>query len=165
MTPLLFIPTIFGFDIELYIILIILGIPTFYFWRWLLKKFISVSKTRKIWTWIATIIFTPIIYVGIVLLIFFRMEYYPNKSFDKQTWLQDTHKRYELSKDIIESKMLIGKTKSEVRQLLGDDAGNKDSFDTWYYGLGIRPEFGNIDDSYLLIEFKNDKVINVEQHK
>ena len=165
MITVLFTPTILGFDIEVYFILAILGILTFYFWRWLLKKFITVNKTRKIWTWVATIIFTPCIYIGIILIWVFSIEYYPSYSFDKQTWLQDTDKRYELSKDIIKSRILIGKTKSEVRKLLGNNSYNKDSIDVWTYGLGIRPALFNIDDSYLLIEFENDTVVNVEQHR
>ena len=67
--------------------------------------------------------------------------------------------------DIIQSKMLLGKTKNEVRNILGDNSDNKDSFNVWTFGLGVRPELFNIDDSYLEIEFQNDKVVNVEQHK
>jgi hypothetical protein len=159
------ISSLFGISIEVYFILIILGIPTFYFWRWLFKKFIAVDRTRKIVTWIATIVLTPCIYVGIIALWVFSITYYPSNKFDKQKWVDDKEKRYELSNDIIESKMLLGKTKTEVRQLLGDDADNKDSIDVWTYGLGIRPELFNIDGSYLLIEFKNNHVVNVEQHK
>ena len=111
---LLDIPTIFGLSIEVYLILIILGIPTFFFWRWIFKKYIKVNKTRKILIWLATIILTPCI--------------------------------YELSNDIIESKMLIGKSKSQVRQILGDE-DNNDSLNVWTFGLGVRPELFNIDDS------------------
>jgi hypothetical protein len=60
---------------------------------------------------------------------------------------------------------LIGKSKTEVRQLLGNESDNNDSLNVWYYGLGVRPELFNIDDSYLQIEFQNDKVVDVEQHK
>jgi hypothetical protein len=162
---LLDIPVIFGLSIEVYFILIALGIPTFFFWRWLFKKYIRVDKTRKIWTWLATILLTPCIYIGIILLWIFSVSYYPNRDFDKQKWFDDKDKRYELSKDIIGSKMLIGKSKVQVRQLLGDEADNKDSLNVWTFGLGIRPELFNIDDSYLQVEFDNEKVINVEQHK
>jgi hypothetical protein len=161
---LLDIPVIFGLSIEVYFILIIPGIPTFFFWRWLIKKYIKADRTRKIWTWLATILLTPCIYVGIILLWIFSVSYYPNRDFDKQKWSGDKDKRYKLSKDIIQSKMLIGKSKAQVRQLLGDE-GNNDSLNVWTFCLGIRPELFNIDDSYLQIEFNNDKVVNVEQHK
>lgn len=159
------IPVIFGLSIEVYFILIILGIPTFYFWRWLFKKFVKVDAKRKIATWLATIFLTPIIYVGLVLLWVFSISYYPTHDFDRQKWLNDKDKRYELSGNLIKSKMLIGKSKIEIRQLLGDESDNKDSFNVWTFGLGIRPALFNIDDSYLQVEFLEDKVINVEQHK
>ncbi len=164
MTKLLFIPTLFGLSIEVYFILIILGIPTFFFWRWLFKKYIRVDSTRKISIWIATIILTPLIYVGIVMFIIFCISYYPSHGFDRQKWLTDKEKRYELSEDLIKSKILIGKSKAEVRQLLGDETDNQDKFDIWDFGLGYRPELFNIDPDYLQIEFKNNKVLNVEQH-
>jgi hypothetical protein len=163
-TELLFIPTLFGLSIEVYFILIILGIPTFFFWRWLFKKYIKVNKTRKLITWIATIILTPLIYVGIVMLIYFSISYYPSHDFDRQKWLTDGEKRYELSKDLINSKILIGKSKVQVRQLLGDEADNENKSNVWTFGLGYRPELFNIDPDHLQIEFKDDKVVNVEQH-
>ncbi|MFB9865502.1 hypothetical protein [Rufibacter immobilis] len=73
-------------------------------------------------------------------------------------------KRYELSADIIDSKMLLGKTKPEVRQLLGDE-GNTDLSDHWNYYLGFRPGFANIDPDVLDIEFKDGKVVKVGQHE
>jgi hypothetical protein len=161
---LLDIPVLFGVSIEVYFILIILGIPTFFIWSWIFKKYIRVDRTRKIWTWAATILLTPCIYVGLIMLWVFSVSYYPNHDFEKQKWVNDKDKRYELSKDIIESKMLIGKSKAQVRQILGDE-DNYDSLNTWTFGLGIRPELFNIDDSYLQVEFDSGKVVNVEQHK
>jgi hypothetical protein len=158
------IPVFFGVSIEVYLILMVLAIPTFVIWRWLLKKFIKVDTTRKIATWTATILGTPLIYVGLIMLCFFNMSYHPTYEFDKGKWLADKEKRYEYSEDVIESKMLIGKTKAQVRQLLGDE-GNKDVSDHWAYYLGFRPAFANIDPEILDIEFKDGKVIKVGQHE
>src|SRR4030095_168385 len=121
MTTLLYIPSILGMSVEVYFFLLILGVPTFFVWRWFLKKFIINNRTRKIATWTATIIATPLIYSGIIMLWLFSMSYYPTHDFDKEKWSANKEKRYELSGDNIESKMLIGKTKSEVRQILGDE--------------------------------------------
>ena len=60
--------------------------------------------------------------------------------------------------------MLIGKTKTEIQQILGD-GDNTEQSDDWHYYLGYRPGFANIDPDVLYIEFKNCKVIRVEQHK
>jgi hypothetical protein len=92
------------------------------------------------------------------------MSYHPTNDFDKQKWFANKETRYELSNNIIESKMLIGKTKSEVRQLLGDEGNNNES-NHWNYYLGFRPGFANIDPDVLDIEFKEGKVFNVRQYE
>jgi len=164
MKTLFYNTTIFGLSIQVYFILIILGIPTFFVWRWLFKKFIRADKTRKIATWTATIMATPLIYVGLIMLLLFSMSYHPTHNFDREKWLTDKEMRYELSEDIIDSKMLIGKTKTEVRQILGDE-NNLERSDNWRYYLGLRPGFANIDPDVLDIEFKDGKVIRVGQHE
>jgi outer membrane protein assembly factor BamE (lipoprotein component of BamABCDE complex) len=164
MTNLLYIPTLFGVSVEVFFILILLVIPTYYICRWLLKKYIQVEKTRKIASWTTTIIATPIIYFGIILLWLFSMSYHPTNDFDKQKWFANKETRYEISEDIIKNKMLIGKTKSEVRQLLGDEGNNNES-NHWDYYLGFRPGIANIDPDVLDIEFKDGKVFKVGQHE
>ena len=160
----LYTPLLFGIGTEVYFILLVLGIPVFFIWQRLLKKFVKTGKTRKIATWTATIVTTPLLYAGLILLWLFSMSYHPTHDFDQQKWAADKEKRYELSADLIDRKMLIGKTKSEVRQLLGDE-GNTDESDFWNYYLGFRPGFANIDPDVLVIEFKDGKVIKVGQHE
>lgn len=160
----LYIPTFFGISIEVYFILLILGILLFFIWRWLLKKLIKTDNTRKIATWAATVLTTPLIYIGIIMLWLFSMSYNPNYPFDKEKWLTNKDKRYELSADIIESKMLIGKTKSEIKQLLGDE-GNSDNSDYWNYYLGFRSGFAIIDASVLYIEFEDGKAVKIGQRE
>lgn len=164
MTTLLYIPIFFGVSIEVYLILIVLGIPTFFIWRFLFKKFIKAERTRKIATWTATLITIPLIYAAIVMLWILSMSYYPTHDFDKEKWFSDKETRYELSEDIIESEMLIGRTKSEVRQILGNE-NNSDQSDHWSYYLGFRPGLFSIDPDVLNIEFRDGKVIRVQQHE
>lgn len=152
-----------GISYEVFVIILLLGIPVFFIWRWLLKKYIKSDKSRIIATWIATIITAPFIYIGVILIWLYTLSYYPTNDFNKEKWLSDTEKRYEMSGDIIESEMLIGKTKSEVKQILGDD-GNEDESDNWSYSLGFKPGFANIDPDVLDIEFKDGKVVKVGQH-
>jgi len=163
MNTLLYIPTFFGMSIEVYFILLLLGILTFFFWRSLLKKFIKADKTRKLVTWTVTIVSTPLIYAGLIILWVLSMSYHPDHDFDKEKWFNDKEKRYELSEDIIDSEMLIGKTKTQVQQLLGNEDNAKES-NNWSYYLGFRPGFFTMDPDVLSIEFKNGKVVNVEQH-
>lgn len=162
MAILLILPKKFGVSVEVYFILLFLGVVTFFFWRWLLNKFIHVDKTRKVATWIVTIFLTPLIFVLIVMLWIITASYYPTHDFDKQKWHDDVEQRYELSEDLIDSEVLMGKTMDEVKLLLGDDY-QESGKDQWSYYLGFRPGFANIDPDVLEIEFKEGKVINVRQ--
>lgn len=94
----------------------------------------------------------------------YSMSYYPKHNFNRKEWIINKEKRYEFSENVIESKMLIGKTKKEVRQILGFEDSDA-TFDNWTYGLGNKPGLGNIDPSLLSVEFKNGKVYNVSQYK
>lgn len=161
--PLLYLPVIFGVSIEVFFIVLFLGVPTFFIWRWLLKKVIKTNKARKIATWAATLVTAPLIYVGLFMLWVFCTSYYPSRDFEQGKWFADKEKRYELSESIIESNMLIGKTKAEVRQLLGDE-GNADGREYWSYYLGFKPGLFNIDPDVLDIEFKDGRVVRVDQH-
>jgi hypothetical protein len=161
---LLSIPTIFGISGEVYLILLLISIPTYFLWRWLFTKTIPDEKKRKTYTWVATFIASPLIYIAIIAIWIYAMSFYPKYSFDAGKWKDDRDERYELSGNLIESKILIGKTKSEIRQMLGDEE-NPETEDTWNYYLGMRPELFNLDPDYLEIDFKDNKVINVVQHE
>ena len=164
MITLIYLQTIFGIHISNYIIMLLIAIPAFFIWRYVFKKFISVIRTRKMVTWTATLISAPLIYMGIVQLFFFGLSYYPTHDFNKEKWFSDREKRYEVFEDIIESEMLIGKTKTEVRQILGDE-NNSDESDYWRYNIGYVPAFFCMDPTWLDIDFKNGKVIRVGQHR
>ncbi len=161
MKTLLFIPEIFGVNIEVYFILLLIGVLSFFFWRWLLKKLITIDKTRRTATWIATILLTPLMYGLFVMFWMMSATYYPSNDFNKEKWHEDIEKRYELSEDLIDSEILIGKTKKEVKKILGDTF-QEWSADNWSYYLGSRP--GIMDPDYLDIEFKDGRVVKVRQH-
>ena len=164
MKSLSILPEFFGISIEVYFIILILAIPTFLIFRWIFKKQIKDRKKLNITSLMATIIATPLIYFLIIMLWIFSISYYPSKDFDRQKWISDKEKRYELSEEIIESEMLIGKTKAEVKQILGDEQ-NADDSDLWNYYLGYKPQLFGIDPDVLDIEFKNGIVIKVGQHE
>nr|WP_067061468.1 hypothetical protein [Mucilaginibacter sp. L294] len=160
---MLYIPNIFGISIEVYFILLILSTPFYFVFRRLFLKKIENKTNRIISTWIATVIVTPIFYMLLVGGFILIGNHYPDRQFEQKQWLANKETRYEYSRDIIEHKILIGKTKAQVRTILGD-AGNSDTDDSWYYELGFKPGSG-IDPDGLTIEFKNGKVITVEQHE
>jgi hypothetical protein len=132
----LYIPVIFGLSIEVYLILFFIFIPTFFFWKWLLKKYIKVEKTRKIMTWLATLILLPIIYSGLIILFVFGISYTPNKNFDKTRWVTDKEERYQMADDIIRSKMLIGKDTNQVKSIIGEPPWRDEAAKKWTYNMG-----------------------------
>jgi len=166
MTALL-LTSLFGVSIEVYLILLVIAFPVFFFWRWLFKRMLKTDeKTRKIVSWSVTLLTTPLVYAGLVIIMVMSLSYYPSRDFDRERWFADEEKRYELSEDIIESEMLIGKTKAEVRQILGTGAeSNTDDNDNWWYYLGFKPGMFNIDPDVLDIYFENGKVSKVSQHE
>jgi hypothetical protein len=150
--------TIFGFSLDVYIIVAILGTPIFFIWKRILKKNSGSKRKRIIITWLVTIFSTPIVYTVIVTIWFLISIYYPNRNFSKAEWDNNKDERYEFAHDIINSKMLIGKTKADIKKLLGGE-GNKDDDSDWFYDLGFTP--GSIDPDTMELEFKNGKVEDV----
>lgn len=152
-------------SIEVPFIILILAIPTYFLCKWILKKLnLGNEKNRKFVALIPTIFFSPIIYIGIIYLWIFSASYYPSSDFDKQKWETNVEERYRMSEDIIESKILIGKTKEEITKLLGQDfySYNENHI---AYELGFVPGLFNIDPDVLDIYFENGKVTKVEQHE
>ncbi|MEJ5995219.1 hypothetical protein WG904_12390 [Pedobacter sp. Du54] len=147
--------------IEVYFILLLIGSVTFFFWKWLLTKGVKNPRKRKIAIWACTIIGTPILYLFIVWLAIFALSYYPDHKFDSEKWKNEPESRYELTKSLIGSKLLIGKSKREVEQLLGKTYDFKSNL--WIYNVGFVPGLFNIDPDILEISFKNDKVVNVKR--
>jgi len=150
---------------EVPIIILILAIPVYFLTKWILNKLkIGNEKNRKYLAIIPTVVLSPLLYVEIIMIWFFSVSYYPKTDFDKQEWNNKKEERYKMSKDIINSEMLIGKTKEEVIGLLGDDFYSYDE-NSIEYDLGFVPMLFNIDPDVLVIYFEKGKVIKVEQRQ
>ncbi len=94
----------------------------------------------------------------------FYVGYYPTRNFDETVWRTDKEKRYEMTSDIIDRELLIGKTKEEIEKTLGGDYF-KYNESHWGYGVGFVPGLFNIDPDILDIHFKDGKVESVGQHE
>jgi hypothetical protein len=152
-------------SIEVPIIILILAIPTYFICKWIIKRLkIGNDNNRKFISVIPTIILSPIIYFGLVMIWIFSVSYYPSNDFDKQEWETNIEERYKMSEDIIESNILIGKNKEGITELLGQDfySNNENHI---AYELGFVPGLFNIDPDVLDIYFENGKVTKVEQHQ
>ncbi|WP_289044246.1 hypothetical protein [uncultured Olleya sp.] len=149
---------------EVPIIVIIIACIVYYISKLILKRLnFGTSKKRKIVALISSIILSPLIYLGIIYMMLFTISYYPSNDFDKIKWDTNKAERYKMSEDIIESEILIGKTKTEIIQLLGNDFYSYNN-NHIAYELGFVPGLFNIDIDVLDIYFENEKVIKVSQH-
>ena len=152
-------------SIEVPIIIILIALPIYFLIKLFFKKFkIGSENNRWLISFISTLIISPIIYFLAILIWVFSVSYYPNNDFDKEEWISNKEERFKMSEDLIESEKLIGKTKQEIVQLLGEDyySYNENHI---AYDLGFLPGFFNIDPDVLDIYFENGKVIKVDQHK
>lgn len=148
-----------------FVILLIIAVPTYFICLWRLKKLqAGTSKNRKWLALIPTLILSPAIYVGLFVIWMFSIHYYPTKDFDQTEWTSNTTERYTMSEDIIESRMLIGKTHTEVMDILGTDYSYR-SESRITYELGFVPGLFNIDPDYLEIKLEDGIVKSVAQYQ
>lgn len=139
--------------------LLLLGIPVYYGFRYLLNKLDWEDRKREWVLWTLTLGSTPVLLVTLVLGFFMYINYYPHREFDKTSWDADPHKRYELMDDLITHKKLMGKSKAEVRQLLGEGSSGY-AIDEWSYYTGMKPGF-SFGPTVLVIRYKDGKVNDV----
>jgi energy-converting hydrogenase Eha subunit A len=157
--------TLFGLDIWVYIMNLVIALPTFFMLRLILKKIIITDRLlRNALTWTGTIILTPLIYVGLIAVFIAYVSYYPTRNFNEETWRSDNGKRYEMTEDLIKSEILIGKTKDEVKKILGDNFYKYDE-NHWAYDIGFVPGLSNIDPEVLDVYFKDGIVKRIGQHE
>jgi len=153
-----------GPSLEVYLILIVIAVPVYFMIKWILNKTKFSPKVVKRLTWAGTFILTPSIYLFLIYAFIFYVSYYPTKEFNQKEWTENPSKRYEMTQDIIEKNLLIGKTKDEIVNLLGSDKYEYDG-GHWGYNVGFVPGLLNIDPDVLDIYFKNNIVFKVDQHE
>lgn len=135
--------------------------------------FVNTIDKRKWLTFIISVIATPFIYFyGFYPMVNIFSSYHHEKYFDSSSWKGSSDLRYEMSDDLVASKELIGRTKEDVRMLLGtyewlswNDAIHDKDPNYWNYGLGIEPGAMNDMKDNMLITFKNNRVAKVELYK
>lgn len=142
--------------LDVIIINLILAIPTFFLCRLIFRR-IKDKGTRQLTIWLTTLVLTPIIYVGLIVGWVAYVSYYPERDFDKEKWKSDIEKRYEMTDDLVDNEKLIGKTKEEIKELLGQEEVSLDG-SRWTYYIGFKPSLFGIDPDVLEIEFKDGKV-------
>ena len=87
-----------------------------------------------------------------------------SKIFNSQEWKSNENARFSMLDDIVNSKILIGKSKKELLENLGQPFIKEDSF---YDGKAMQFRTSEKDGSYmhwyLFVELKNDTVIYTQK--
>ncbi|WP_139252462.1 hypothetical protein [Hymenobacter psychrotolerans] len=148
---------------------LVLSILSFFAWRWLVSKITERNIYKNILSVVLAICTISVLFFAIICVFLFSLSYYPKHDFDSNEWLKNPEKRYEMTTNMIESKLLIGKSKEEVSRLLGNERRlewTKDGLDCWQYYIGDKPTFGmDLDPDAIDVYFKNGKVVRVYEHE
>ena len=129
--------------------------------------FVKTIDKRKWLTFLVSLILTPIIYFYAVYpMINIFSNYHHKKYFKTELWTNKPGLRYELADHMLDSKLLYGKTKSEIETLLGkqewftwDSIKNEHDQNKWNYSLGQEPGAFNDQKECLEVTFENNQVI------
>ena len=135
--------------------------------------FANTIDKRKWLSFLASIVLTPIVYFYVFYpLINIFSNYHHEKHFDDEAWKDKPALRYEMSNEIVEKELFLGKTKTEVKSILGspewfgwDDAIKANSQNKWNYNLGYKPGAFNMNQECLELEFENNKVTSIKQYQ
>ena len=117
----------------------------------------------KTYAYVCTVLF-PIIFTWLFISINSRYIYpsIRSKKFDSHTWKSEDRHRYLMINDLIDNKLLIGKTKEEVISLLGNDTEKGPCNDCIGYSTNEPDQGFSIDHEVLEINFnKQNRVASV----
>ncbi len=151
-------------DAEVYMIILGIGIVTFFFLRWIFKRLIKTDNVLRVaLTWIGTVILTPIIYLGLIAIFIIMISYERSRSFNKERWFADKFNRYEMRDDLVKSRRLKNKSKQEIVEILGLPSTVIDSLNIWDYELGMSGAGFGWQFNNLKLTFDNGYVTKVEK--
>ncbi len=152
--------TIFGIQIFVYILNLIIAFILFFAILRIMKRF--KIKRKILLSILISLVSAPLLYSLTIIIWITWVEYYPERPFSKSEWIENKQKRYELTKDLTRDNNLIGKTKNEIFNLLGKC--EEDTLDSiWYFDIGVLPSIMIVDCEELKIDFKDNKVVKVKQ--
>ncbi|WP_346883751.1 hypothetical protein [uncultured Algibacter sp.] len=135
--------------------------------------FVQTIDKRKWLTLLISLIITPIVYFYL----FYPMlnifsSYHHKKYFDTEAWKDKPNLRYEMVDNIITDNILIGKSRDDIKTLLGqskwhswDSVAQVNSNNKWNYNLGFKPGAFNNTQECLELKFVNDTVKSIKTYQ
>lgn len=135
--------------------------------------FTNTIDKRKWLSFLISLALTPVVYYYILYpLINIFSSYHHEKYFVSEDWKEKPAYRYEMSNEITNKKLFLGKTKEEVKALLGksewygwDDSIKANSPEKWNYNMGFKPGAFNMTQECLELVFKNNTVASITQYQ
>ena len=106
------------------------------------------------------VLFALIVITVIICIVIYKYNY----TFSSSRWIQFPDERTKMVSDMLEKNDLTGKTREEIKDLLGDETktGYFKSNDNCVYYLGAERGLFSIDSEWLVITFANNKVVSTE---
>jgi len=135
--------------------------------------FINTIDNRKWLTVLVSLVLTPNVYFYMFYpMINIFVSYHHEKYFDAEAWEDKPELRYEMANQILNDSLLIGKSKSDIKALLGtpewlswDETLKANSQDQWNYNLGFEPGAFNDMQECLELQFKNNTVESIRPYQ
>ncbi|NJX16293.1 hypothetical protein [Tamlana crocina] len=135
--------------------------------------FMNTVDHRKWLTFLVSLVLAPIIYFYVFYpLLNIFSSYHHQKHFNAKAWKESPALRYEMSHEILNDSLFIGKNKIEVTQLLGesewygwDDALKVYSPNKWNYNMGLKPGAFNNMQECLELQFEDNNVESVRLYQ
>ncbi|UKM63737.1 hypothetical protein GSB9_00283 [Flavobacteriaceae bacterium GSB9] len=135
--------------------------------------FINTIDKRKWLTFLVSLALAPIVYFYVFYpLLNIFSSYHHKKHFNAEAWKESPGLRYEMSDNILNDSVFIGKTKTEIAQFLGksewygwDDTLKTNTPNKWNYNLGLKPGAFNNKQECIEIQFEKNKVKTVSQYQ
>lgn len=139
----------------------------------LVYMFVRTIDKRKWLTFLVSLVISPFVYFYMVYpMINIFSNYHHKKYFTAELWREQPELRYEISDDLIDTELLIGKTKTDITELLGtyewlgwNEALKNHDSNIWNYNLGIEPGAFNTKKECIEIVFSNNKVSAITPFK
>lgn len=142
----------------------IIGLVTFFLLRKIIGRWTQDVGYKNVLSIGGTFALTPVIYLVLIMGLLYSSSYYRATDFDQAEWMAHPNERFRMSEDMIDSRMLIGKTKAEIEALLGADFSRSSEYEISYY-IGFVPDMFSIDPDVISIRFANGVAAEVRQRE
>lgn len=135
----------------------------YYLTQWTLVK-LKVKQEKRIYIKVLSATALSFIVFSILLpmIVMYIIGYEKSRKFTRERWCEMPAKRYETRKNLVKSKLLMQKSKGNIKMLLDDPTSENDSLQQWVYDLGMSSAGLGFQFNTLILKFRNDTVVQAD---